>query len=165
MKTFYQFLENKQQKLLILLRGVSGSGKSTFAKKYQGGFIFSTDDFFMQDGIYKFDPEKIKYYHELNVLRTENAMKQGMTPITIDNTNLKAWEMKPYVELADKYGYKIKIHETDLIDVDELLKRQELRKNIGKNLPRDVLQKMVDGYQRNVSLDDIRNSKFPFEIA
>ena len=44
------------------MRGLPGSGKSTKAKKIAGdvGVIFSTDDFFMVDGQYKFDPKMIE---------------------------------------------------------------------------------------------------------
>ena len=161
---FKNWLENQQMKQLILLRGVSGSGKSTLAKEYlnQGGVVHSTDDFFMKDGTYQFDPKKIGYYHKLNQKRTEEAMINGQSPIIIDNTNLQAWEMKPYVEMADKYGYEVKIIESDMTDIDELMRRQENRRAENKNLPKEVLQRMLSKYQRNITADDIRSSKSPF---
>lgn len=30
----------------------------------------------------------------------EDAMRDGRSPIIIDNTNIQAWEMKPYVKMA-----------------------------------------------------------------
>jgi adenylate kinase family enzyme len=50
------------------MRGIPGSGKSTTAKKLAGetGKIHSTDNYFMVDGEYKFDPSKIREYHEAN---------------------------------------------------------------------------------------------------
>ena len=50
-------------KELILVRGIPGSGKSTFAKSL-GGTHFETDKFFMVDGEYKFDGTKIKEAHK-----------------------------------------------------------------------------------------------------
>ena len=44
---------------LYLVRGVPGSGKSTFAKQL-GGTHFETDTYFMVDGEYKFDPSNSK---------------------------------------------------------------------------------------------------------
>ena len=45
-------------KSLILVRGIPGSGKSTFAKEISYGFPFlSADDFFMIEGKYQFDPK------------------------------------------------------------------------------------------------------------
>ena len=52
-------------KKLILLRGLPGSGKSTFAKSISNestGHIES-DMFFVKDGEYKFDGSKIKDAH------------------------------------------------------------------------------------------------------
>ena len=40
-------------KTLYIVRGVPGSGKSTFAKTL-GGTHFETDNYFMIDGEYKF---------------------------------------------------------------------------------------------------------------
>jgi len=166
-----QMLENRfedkivAKKQIILLRGVSGGGKSTIAKTLvESGVVFSTDDFFMKDDKYEFDPKKLSSHHESNVLRTENAMKKDVSPIVIDNTNINAWEMKPYVSLADKYGYEIKIAEIETPEIEELMRRQELRSNFGKNLPEFIIQRMVENYQknRNLTVDDIRNSARPF---
>jgi len=46
---------------LILVRGLPGSGKSTFAKSL-GGVHIETDMFFIQDGEYKFDGAKINSF-------------------------------------------------------------------------------------------------------
>ena len=50
------------------MRGVPGSGKSTLAKELAGknGIIYSTDDFFMQNGLYVFDAKMIGHNHEQN---------------------------------------------------------------------------------------------------
>ena len=167
MKMLENRIEDKivTKRQIILLRGVSGGGKSTLAKNLvESGVVFSTDDFFMKDGKYEFDPKKLSSHHESNVLRTENAMKKDVSPIVIDNTNINAWEMKPYVILADKYGYEIKIVEIETPEIEELMRRQELRSNLGKNLPEPVVQRMVDNYQknRNLTIDDIRSSIRPF---
>jgi len=160
MKKFTNWLENKENKQLILMRGTSGSGKSTVAKKLVGnGKIFSTDDFFMQDGKYNFDVTKIGHYHKLNQERTEEAMKNGISPIVIDNTMTQAWEGAEYVKLADKYGYSVKIEELPIPDIDELMKRQESRKNINKALPREVVERMIGKFQPGLTVDDIRKGK------
>ena len=52
------------KKILYLLRGVPGSGKSTVAQNI-GGTHFETDKYFMVDGEYKFDPTKLKQYHQM----------------------------------------------------------------------------------------------------
>jgi NEDD4-binding protein 2 len=163
MNSFISWLENRDRKELILMRGVSSSGKSTVAKSLVGGGkIFSTDDFFMQGNRYVFDPKNIGTNHKLNQSRTEEAMKQGISPIIIDNTNTESWEMKPYVLLADNYGYSIKIVELPPLDIEELMRRQESRRSFNKALPRKSLERAIERYQHNVSVDDIRNSSPPF---
>lgn len=159
MKKFKIWVEEQEKsKTLILLRGISGSGKSTLAKTLVGnGKIFSTDDYFMNDGKYHFDAEKIGHYHKKNQERTEKAMKDGVSPIIIDNTITKAWEGKPYVKLADKYGYKVKIEELPTPDIDELMRRQESRKNINKSLSREIIEKMISRYEPGLTVDDMRN--------
>lgn len=61
--------EYKGKKIVFIMRGVSGSGKSTIAKElaYPEGVIHSTDDYFYNEaGEYKFDPTKLSEYHEKN---------------------------------------------------------------------------------------------------
>ena len=97
---------------MYITRGISGSGKSTLAKTLAPKEnIFSTDDFFMVDGEYRFDPKKLGEYHKKNQQRVEEALKKGISPIVVDNTNTQGWEIKPYVELADKYGYGVELKE------------------------------------------------------
>jgi adenylate kinase family enzyme len=50
------------EKIIYLVRGIPGSGKSTFAKSL-GGTHFETDQFFMVDGKYNFDGSKLKEAH------------------------------------------------------------------------------------------------------
>ena len=158
MKKFTNWLENRGRKQLILMRGISGTGKSTVAKNLVGnGEIFSTDDFFMQNGVYDFDGSKIGHYHKLNQERTEEAMKNGVSPIVIDNTLTQAWEGAEYVRLADKYDYSVRIEELPVPDIDELMKRQESRKSINKALPREVVERMIKKFKPGLTVDDIRN--------
>lgn len=97
-------------KTLILLRGVSGSGKSTTAKLF-GGIHIEADQYFVRDnGEYKFDPSQLRHAHNYCQTQTESWMKTDGIRVNIDtivvsNTFTEEWEMKPYFELADKYGY------------------------------------------------------------
>lgn len=166
---FKNFWEAQEMKKLILMRGISGSGKSTLAQKIQkelGGMIFSTDDFFMQDGKYLFDIKKLSEYHQKNKDRTEQAMIKGVSPIIIDNTNTQAWEMKDYAVLAQKYGYSVEIRQPGdpdfpEIDFDEIMRRQEQRKDQNKSLSPEIVQRMLDRFQKGVTLDNILSSSPP----
>jgi len=156
MKNFKNWILEKK---IILLRGVSGSGKSTLAKKLVGdGVILSTDDYFLKDGIYFFEPNKLGIYHKLNQERVEDNMIKGVNPIIIDNTMSSPWEAKPYVDLADKYNYKIIIKELPIPSLEELVSRQEKRRNINKCIPREKLESLIAKFKKNITIDDIRNT-------
>ena len=97
-------------KTLYIVRGVPGSGKSTFAKSV-GGVHIEADQFFMMNGKYNFDITKIKLAHKYCQNQTEAWMKTDGTQvnndkIVVSNTFTQEWEMEPYFKLAEKYGYR-----------------------------------------------------------
>ena len=97
-------------KTLYIVRGVPGSGKSTFAKSI-GGIHIEADQFIMMDGKYNFDITKIKLAHKYCQNQTEAWMKTDGTQvnndkIVVSNTFTQEWEMEPYFKLAEKYGYR-----------------------------------------------------------
>lgn len=151
---------------LIIMRGVSGSGKSTLARQIAeqnpGSVIYSTDDFFMVDGQYQFDPKRLGEFHIKNHQRTHEAMKSGFSCVIVDNTNTQAWEMKPYVLSAVEFGYAVEIHQPEPVDFDELMKRQSLRQDQSKSLPAEVVQKMLSRFENDVTVEKILMSKRPF---
>lgn len=99
------------EKTLYIVRGIPGSGKSTFAKTL-GGTHFETDEFFMVDGEYKFDPTKLKEAHRWCQDSVNTAMILNHTAglnnvIVVSNTFTQEWEMEPYFQMADTYEYKV----------------------------------------------------------
>ena len=66
-------------KILIIMRGCPGSGKSYLASKLsRGGAVLAADDFWMDNGEYKFDPERINEAHLWNQARVIEAMKRNI---------------------------------------------------------------------------------------
>ena len=99
-------------KTLYLIRGISGSGKTTLAHNLSQGLydvaVISADDFFTDvNGVYHFDPEKLKAAHEHCQKRCENNMEVRAHNIVVHNTFTRQWELNPYKEFARKYGYTI----------------------------------------------------------
>lgn len=93
--------------MLILMQGVPGSGKTTLAKQlksFLSATRVSTDDYFMIDGVYCFDPDKLPEYHTRTQLAARELMKDGKNVI-VDNTNSKRWYVQPYVNDAVLYGH------------------------------------------------------------
>ena len=93
-------------KELILVRGLPGSGKSTFADLI-GGFRCEADMYFMVDGEYKFDINKIKEAHRWCKEQCQSYMERDKPKVIVSNTFTQEWEMEDYYELAKTYGYKV----------------------------------------------------------
>jgi predicted kinase len=93
------------EKILFIVRGLPGSGKSTFAKTL-GGTHHETDNFFMVDGKYKFDGTKIKESHNSCQNKVKTDMMVGREKIVVSNTFTQEWEMEPYFGMAKEFGYK-----------------------------------------------------------
>ncbi|NBT35962.1 MAG: ATP-binding protein [Betaproteobacteria bacterium] len=148
---------------MILMRGVSGSGKSTLARKlaenHENSVILSTDDYFMVEGKYVFDPSSLGKYHKMNQDRARWAMLDRISCVIIDNTNTQAWEMRPYVETALELGYEIEIHEPEPATLEEIMRRQESRKDAEKNLPIETVKRMLARFEKEVTVETILNSR------
>jgi predicted kinase len=93
-------------KELFLLRGLPGSGKSTLAKRLDSNYI-EADHFFLDGLVYKFDASKLREAHQWCRDSIEKAMKNEVRQLTVSNTFTQEWEMQPYYDLAEKYGYRV----------------------------------------------------------
>jgi predicted kinase len=102
-------------KTLILLRGLPGSGKSTFANYMFSNNIFEADHYFYnEDEKYNFDASKLHLAHKYCQLRVEHAMETNLisggvyfSEIVVSNTSTTEKELEPYLELAKKYDYQV----------------------------------------------------------
>ena len=93
---------------LILLRGVSGSGKSTIAPMFENAVLVSTDDFFLDEyGDYVFDANSLVINHQKCQLAVNMMMKDEEELIVVHNTFTTDWEMDAYFDLARKHGYAV----------------------------------------------------------
>jgi len=136
-------------KICYILRGLPGTGKSTLAKKLNDmGAIFSTDDLFMVDGEYQFDPSKLGEYHAEN-LRLATAFMERFAPHTtpaicvIDNTNTQHWEYEGYVEAAKENGFMVQVISVDWKEEDIPLYAE--RNSHG--VPEDAIRRMAERWE------------------
>lgn len=102
-----------KQKILYLITGHSGAGKTTRAKKlmHEKGIRHHYEaDMLMinRNGDYWFSPKKLGECHSWCRKATEKAMELGEAVI-VSNTMTTKKEAKPYIELAKKHGYNIVI--------------------------------------------------------
>jgi predicted kinase len=93
-------------KILYIVRGIPGSGKSTFANSLDCP-VFEADMYFMNDGEYKFEADKLKLAHNWCKLRVEHSMEDNFQKIAVSNTFTQEWEMEAYYEMAKQYGYTV----------------------------------------------------------
>lgn len=95
------------------MRGVQGCGKTTLAHAICDGHVdavvYAADDYFDQpDGTYLFDADKLYAAHKTCQRNTETAMEVAHTQlIIVTNTFATERELKPYVALAEKHGYRL----------------------------------------------------------
>lgn len=99
---------------LILLRGIPGSGKTTFASvilqqpNNNPQEILSADDFFEgENGEYNFDSTKLKEAHNYCQFRCSERMRQQKVRIVVANTFTQEWEMDEYFKMAERYNYRV----------------------------------------------------------
>ena len=103
-------------KTLIIVRGIPGSGKSTYARRLaenlraQGHAVshFEADDFWMTEtGEYRFRPELLGVAHRQCYDKVFNALAADDSHVIVSNTFVKRRELKPY--LVER-GYRIVIY-------------------------------------------------------
>lgn len=108
-----EHLENKLENLallccppppcsrLFLIRGVPGSGKTTYAKTLGIADHYEADMWFDRNGGY--DPAKLKQAHEWCQRKAIAAMRSGRD-VVVSNTFTRLWEMNTYQDAAKKLG-------------------------------------------------------------
>lgn len=97
-----------------VMRGIPGSGKTTWREKGIPGnlaFVCSADLFFKnyKIGAWEFDPAKLPDAHNWCLLECVRSLGRKHTPVVVDNTNVRLWEIAPYYRLAEAHGYDVEI--------------------------------------------------------
>jgi predicted kinase len=152
---FNQATKTAQTKTMLILRGVSGSGKSTYAKKIQsetpGSIIVSADDYFAQLG--RFDGSKLSAAHTQCLNNAIKAMTENAPLVIIDNTNTQKWEYQKYIDAANKYGYSVQQKMIGGLSKEDVELYSE--RNI-HGVPRNTIERMVQRFE-----PDKESSVFP----
>ena len=105
------------KKTVIIMRGISGSGKSTRAKELAAAHdefavsICSADDFFMRNGVYEFRRQDLAAAHAQCLRDFVNALWEGVPLVIVDNTNTRISEFQPYARVALMAGYEVRFEE------------------------------------------------------
>lgn len=94
-------IANGVQTPLVLVRGLPGSGKSTFAEEQKklGYGHFETDQFFYKRGKFVYDAKRIPEAHAWCIDLARRAI-EARQPVVVSNTFVHKSTMKPYLQLV-----------------------------------------------------------------
>lgn len=131
---------------VIICRGKSGSGKSTFAKSLASmvneSVICEADQFFINPitGEYNFDVNKLAAAHHYCRSKFEQALKNMVPLVVVSNTNTTVKEYKFYLDKAIEAGYIVHV---------VVVENVHNTKNV-HNVPEEVLERQVSNLRQSV---------------
>jgi predicted kinase len=156
---------------LIIMRGIPGAGKSTKAKELAGstGVIHSTDDVIESQGDYNSffqkmfeskDFKPLSRAHSTNLKNLITSLKEGISPVILDNTNIKQNEPKAAVKAALEMGLSDK--NIKIVDVGTNgLTAEQLAARNTHGVPLDKIKSMIESHkgQGVLTVESILSSK------
>jgi predicted kinase len=126
------------EKVLIILRGLPGSGKSTFANMmWPEAIICEADQYHYLDGEYRFNPTKIKEAHQWCQTIARHLMNNGKPQVVVSNTSTTEKEMQSYLDMANEFGYRV---------VSLIVENRHGNSSV-HNVPQETLKKMQDRFE------------------
>lgn len=135
-----KFAQNVSCPVLVITRGPSGSGKSSLARILQWA-TFCTDDEFMVNGIYCYDPKKIKQHHNTTFNNFCAYMKSGGRRAILANTSLLRWEFERYSRFMYTIGGISVVVNMNIPDVDTLCQRNT------HSVPKERIAQQVEKFK------------------
>ena len=150
----YEELLNNAQPLLkkgtvVLVRGLPGSGKSHLAEALRSTTdavmrVCSADDYFMEDGVYNFDPTKLPEAHlecQSNTFAFHSIDEISFTA----NTFTQRWEMEQYLVFVETFGLDLLV----LNLFDGGLSDKELAERNTHGVPEEAITRMRERFEHN----------------
>lgn len=136
-------------KAVIILSGISGSGKSEYARKIKAlnpnAVIVSADQYFTAaDGSYHFDHSKLGEAHSNCRRQFKQALETSVPLIIVDNTNTTDKEIRAYSNVGTQFGYDIQVV-TLTCDIDTAVARNR------HNVPEEIIRRQQDNLTRRVT--------------
>jgi predicted kinase len=130
---------------LILIRAVSGTGKSTFAETFApDSCICCADDYFTDgQGNYNFDASKLGQAHKACQEKYLELLDSPFVDtIVVSNTNTKESDYKFYLDEAEKRGIMV---------FSLVLENRHGNKNV-HNVPDHVLERQEQNIKNSLKL-------------
>lgn len=128
-------------KEVVIIRGVAGSGKSTFAKLLSDGYngkVIEADKYaYNKDGEYVWKQEDLGTYHRKAMLEFDECIKNEEPLIIVSNVSARWDSFKYYFKEAKKNGYKV----TSLV-IENRNETESIH-----NVPKETLDNMREKFQ------------------
>ncbi|WIC39330.1 AAA family ATPase [Pseudomonas phage vFB297] len=104
-----------QEKIMYIIRGLPGSGKSSLAeilynKTWESGrqaSICEADDYQMEFGKYVWKAERVVESHKKCMDKARRSMEIGLDAVIVSNTSSREREVAPYIDMAEEFGYTV----------------------------------------------------------
>ena len=107
-------IDNSITPMMVVLRGLPGSGKSSLARILAGNSdnitVCSADQYFETKNGYEFSKDDLGKAHEFCYDRCREALESNRSAI-VDNTNSRLSEYQKYLDLADEFDVEYQIIE------------------------------------------------------
>jgi predicted kinase len=99
--------------ILSIIRGVSGSAKSTLAKELAPDYNVAADDFpgLYEGGVYHLELQQAA--HDWCFEKVRRWMQEGYSRIAVHNTFVQIKYFQPYKDLAIAHGYRYRVIHTE----------------------------------------------------
>jgi len=128
------------ERVLICVRGIPGSGKSTFAEmmaRRNIDKILSADMFFEDEsGNYEWVGEKLRYAHEWCYDQVEKYLLNDTPRVFVANVLNRERDVREYKELAEKHNYEF---------VSVIMENRNQQVSI-HDVPEENISKMVNKF-------------------
>lgn len=143
---------------LTIMRGVSGSGKSTIARSIPNAVVVSRDDLrvalFGSDGpdYYAIDKKTLRQREEVVTEAEHNAIRQGLRGgfhVISDNTNVRMRHVNAIAAIGYAEGASVETHVVD-VPLKVALERNKARAATGgRDVPESAIRRQHDSFAQS----------------